>query len=128
VKKDYLVPWHCLSLRRLRRREGIMSAKIIIERRFNEAPTPENFRLINDLRRKAMRQKGYVSGETLVDFDQNHVVVLSTWASLDDWKRWVNSEERNALEKNLATYLKESARVRSFMASADYLSEAVARS
>jgi heme-degrading monooxygenase HmoA len=67
-----------------------MSAKIIIERKFKEAPTPENFRLINDLRRKGMRQKGYISGETLVNFDQNHVVVLSTWASLDEFDDFSN--------------------------------------
>ena len=78
-----------------------MSAKIIIERKFKETPTPENFRVINDLRRKAMRQKGYISGETLADFDNNHVVVLSTWSSLDPWKWWVNSEERKVLEKEL---------------------------
>jgi heme-degrading monooxygenase HmoA len=102
-----------------------MFAKIIIERKFKEAPTPENLRVINDLRRKAMRQKGYISGETLADFDNNHVVVLSTWSSIDPWKRWVNSEERKVLEKELTSYLVESAKIRAFMASAEYINEAL---
>jgi len=100
-----------------------MSAKIIIERKFKEAPTPENFRVINDIRRKAMRRKGYISGETLADFDTNHVVVLSTWSSLGTWKGWVNSAERKALEKELTSDLAGSAKIRAFMASADYVSE-----
>ena len=100
-----------------------MSVKILIEREFKETPIPENFRAINDLRRKAMRQKGYISGETLADFELAHVVVLSTWSSLDDWSRWVKSEERGKLENKLAVYLKGPAKIRAFMASADYISE-----
>jgi heme-degrading monooxygenase HmoA len=72
-----------------------------------------------------MQQKGYISGETLADFDHNHVVVLSTWSSHDAWENWVRSEERNALEKGLTDYLGESAKIRAFISSADYVSKAL---
>ena len=52
------------------------------------------------------------------------MLVLSTWSSLDDWDRWVNSEERGKLENKLAVCLKGPAKIRAFMASADYISEA----
>lgn len=103
-----------------------MSVKVIIERIFKEAPVPENFQVINKLRRGAIMQKGYVSGETLVDFENNHVVVLSTWASPDDWRTWLDSPKRAELEKELTPHLKEPLRTRVFITSADYSKEAFA--
>ncbi len=38
-------------------KEAIMSVKIIIERKFKDAPNVEDIRTINDLRIKVMRQK-----------------------------------------------------------------------
>ncbi len=105
-----------------------MSVKIIIERIFEKTPVPENFRVINDLRRNAMRQTGYVSGETIVNFEDNHVVVLSTWSSLDGWKTWSNSHERRNLEYELTPYLMEPAKIRACISSADYIKEAFAKS
>jgi heme-degrading monooxygenase HmoA len=103
----------------------MMSVKIIIERKFKEAPVQENFRIINELRRNAMRQKGYVSGETLVNSeDGREVVVLSTWSDLDDWKTWSSSQERSKLENELTPYLEEPANVRSFTLGADAIKEA----
>ena len=43
-----------------------MSVKIMIERKFKEAPVPENLQAIDELRINAMQQEGYVSGETFV--------------------------------------------------------------
>lgn len=103
-----------------------MSIKVIIERKFKEAPVPENFQVINKLRRGAIQQKGYVSGETLVNFEDNHVVVLSTWASLDDWRTWSGSQKRAELENELTPHLKEPLKTSLFITSADYTKEAFA--
>ncbi len=97
-----------------------MSVKIFIERKFEKAPLPENFKVINELRRVALQQQGYVTGETLVNFEDNHIVVLSTWVSLDDWRVWSNSRERTELENELIPYMKGPVKIRQFIAGADY--------
>ena len=101
-----------------------MSIKVIIERKFKEAPVPENFQVINKLRRCAIQQKGYVTGETLVNFEDNYVVVLSTWANLDDWRTWSGSQDRVELENELTPHLKEPLKVRLFITGAGYTKEA----
>ncbi len=101
-----------------------MSIKVIIERKFKEAPVPESFQTINKLRKGAILQKGYVSGETLVNFEENYVVVLSTWTSLDDWRRWSDSRQRTELENKLTPHLKEPINTRLFISGADYTKEA----
>ncbi len=103
-----------------------MTIKVIIERKFKEAPIPENFQVINKLRRVAIHQKGYVTGETLVNFEDNYVVILSVWASLEDWKTWLFSPRRAELENELTPYLKEPLKTRQFITGADYIREAFA--
>ena len=99
-----------------------MSVKIIIERKFKDAPNVEDIRTVNDLRIKAMRQKGYISGETLVDPEDNRrVVVLSSWTSLEGWATWLNSPERQQLEAKLAPHLEEPTTIRNFLLGSDSL-------
>ncbi len=100
-----------------------MSVKIIIQRKFKEAPVPENFQVINKLRRGAIHQEGYVTGETLVNFEDNYVVVLSTWASFTDWKRWSGSQERAELENELMPHLKEPLKINLYITGAEYRKE-----
>lgn len=97
-----------------------MGVTIVIERKLREDVTPENFRVINALRRGALQQRGYISGETLINFDKNTVVVLSYWSELDDWKRWERTEERQKIERELTSYLEEPARIRYFISAADF--------
>ncbi|MBW1920203.1 MAG: hypothetical protein JRI84_13255 [Deltaproteobacteria bacterium] len=51
-----------------------MAAKIMIERKFKQEPLPENFQVINEIRRKAMGRKGYIGGETLVGYEDKGAV------------------------------------------------------
>ena len=101
-----------------------MSVKIIIERKFKEAPSQENYKSINKLRVSAMHQRGYISGETLVNLDDNReFVVISFWSNIDDWKNWLNSEERGDLENELVPHLEEPAKIRAFRIGADAIME-----
>jgi heme-degrading monooxygenase HmoA len=49
-----------------------------------------------------MKQSGYISGETLKCIDRpGEYLVISTWQSLNDWKKWLNSQERILLEDKI---------------------------
>jgi heme-degrading monooxygenase HmoA len=101
-----------------------MTVKIIIDRKFKEAPQAEDIRTLNDLRIRAMGQEGYISGETLVETDDfKKVVVLSVWSNIDDWDIWVHSRERQVLEAKLTPKLEHTPNIRSFMSGADSLRE-----
>ncbi len=100
-----------------------MSVKIIIQRKFKKTPVPENFQVINKLRKGAIHQEGYVTGETLVDFENNFVVVLSTWASFTAWKRWSGCPERAELENELTPHLKKPLKIKQYITAADYRKE-----
>lgn len=106
----------------------IMSVKIIIERKFKVAPDENILKNINELRMLAMREKGYISGETLVNtVDNREVVVVSVWATLDDWTDWSHNKRRHEVEKSLADDLSEPAQVRCFTLGPDYLKKAFAQ-
>ena len=82
-----------------------MLAKIIIKRRFKEGHTAEILNLLHDLRFAAMSQPGYVSGETLRQFDDpQKLVVIGTWQAMDNWHQWKNSAKRKELEAMLDLY------------------------
>ncbi len=99
-----------------------MIIKIIIDRQFKKVPSADDIRIFNDLRIRAMGQNGYISGETLVDAEDNKkIVVLSVWSSVDDWETWRNSRERANLETRLTPHLEEPSKIRVFMMGADSL-------
>ena len=76
-----------------------MAVKILIKRSIGQGVAPVVRPLIIELRAHAMKQPGYISGETLKCIDRpGEYLVISTWQSLDDWNRWLKSRERKILE------------------------------
>ena len=72
--------------------------RVIIERHCQPGKEAEMESLFVDLRAIAMRQHGYVSGETLQSIDDpSFWLVISTWISTDLWKVWHSSAERREL-------------------------------
>jgi len=70
-----------------------MAVKVIIERTVSADNQSEVAELLKELRSKAIRQQGYISGETLFSVDRAGThIVISTWENLRDWKAW----EKNA--------------------------------
>jgi heme-degrading monooxygenase HmoA len=111
-------------LSRSDRKEGAMTIKILLERKFKEDPSLEEIKIINELRIGAMHQNGYVGGETLVDLDDHRkIVVISVWTSKAAWEKWKNSDQRRIIEANLNENLKQRPIIRSFMLGADYLGD-----
>lgn len=99
-----------------------MTVKILIERKFKEAPKLDDIGFINDLRIKATAQEGYISGETLIETEDNRtMLVLSIWSTLDEWKTWADSQERHKLEEKLNIRLEKPPAIRSYFLAADYL-------
>ena len=83
-----------------------MAVKVLISRRFKEGQNKKIFALLNNLRIEAMNQAGYISGETLVGHDNpNHMMVISTWASVDNWLAWKENPGRKANEEKIQPFL-----------------------
>ncbi|MBW2205590.1 MAG: hypothetical protein JRG79_01670 [Deltaproteobacteria bacterium] len=98
-----------------------MSFKIIIERKFKEPVSQNVLEIIDEIRIKALRDRGYIGGETLVNADNGkEVIVVSSWSSVDDWKTWYEKKDWEDLEKQLGSQLEEPAKVRIFTPGADY--------
>ena len=62
--------------------------------------------MLQQLRTQALRQPGYVSGETLVSVDNMRThLVISRWLSLEHWRTWENSPERTQMLTKIAPLL-----------------------
>ena len=73
--------------------------RVVIEHRAKDRMHAEYLvEAIKETRDEAQKQPGFITGETLVDTeDPCHVLVISTWYSLEDWQEWEISEIRNIL-------------------------------
>ena len=79
-----------------------MAVKIFIKRCVKKGKTQEAVELLKDVRSQALKQPGYISGETLINhYDPCKITVVSTWQTIDDWIRWEESDERSAKENHL---------------------------
>jgi len=77
-----------------------MAVKILIKRSIGQEVAPVVRPLIVELRAHAMKQPGYISGETLKCIERpGEYLVISTWQSLDEWNKWLNSQDRKILEE-----------------------------
>ena len=90
-------------------REDIMAVTIMIRRTFGNAEMAAKLApLIVKLRSLATVQPGYISGRTFRCLDcSGEYLVISTWNSLDEWNRWLNSEERRLLQNQVDDLLGE---------------------
>lgn len=85
--------------------------RVLIERRIRPGKGPEYERLQRELRFEALREHGYLTGETWRDLDDpDHYVVISTWRRRADWEGWKACEARQGVLERLAP-LVESERI-----------------
>ena len=73
-----------------------MAVKIIIKRNVKQGHQARKMvPLLLQMRSHAIKQPGYITGETLCDLENpGNCLVISTWETGDDWDRWKKSEER----------------------------------
>lgn len=85
-----------------------MAVKILIKRSVPASKTRELIPLFQNLRTLAMNQPGYIAGETLKRIDSpGQYLVISTWHSVDNWRQWVLSKERNEIQNRIDMLLQE---------------------
>ena len=85
-----------------------MSIKIIIKRKVPKDLEKKLLPLIKELRFLTTKQPGYISGETMNRADKpGQSLVISTWQSVEDWERWVNSPQRKAIQDEIDALLGE---------------------
>ena len=79
-----------------------MAVKVFIKRHIKKDKTDEALELLREVRSHALKQPGYISGETLVNhYDSCNITIVSTWQTIDDWIRWQESDARSAREDQL---------------------------
>ena len=91
-----------------------MAISVIIQRKFKEKEKAEMLApLIVNLRSLATSQPGYIAGKTFRCLDcEGEYLVISTWSSVEDWKRWRDSEQRMELQKQVDELLGEETQYR----------------
>jgi len=81
-----------------------MAIQVLIRRRFIKEKEAVLAPLVVRLRSLALAQPGYISGETLKCIDpagDDEYLVRSTWRSVEDWKTWLHSETRTAIQSDI---------------------------
>ena len=86
-----------------------MAITVMIQRAFkDEAKAIQLAPLIVKLRSLATIQPGYITGQTFRCLDcAGEYLVISSWNSIEDWNRWLNSEERTNIQKQIDELLGE---------------------
>jgi len=79
-----------------------MAIKVFIKRHVRKGKAEDALALLNEVRSQALKQPGYISGETLVNhYDPCNITVVSTWQTIEDWIRWEESDARATKEDQL---------------------------
>ncbi len=87
-----------------------MAVQVLIRRKFIAEHADAVATLMVKLRSAALAQPGYVSGESLKCIDppgDHEYLARSTWRSLEDWKRWLASTERQAIQHQIDALTQE---------------------
>ena len=88
-----------------------MTIKVTMSRRVNPGHEREPYELLVELRIRAMRRTGYISGETLVlASDESLHLVISNWSSLREWSDWEHHSDRMEVSDKINALLTTPAR------------------
>jgi len=80
--------------------------KAFIKRAVPRDKEKEIIQLFREMRELAMKQPGYISGETMKNVNQpEEYLVISTWTSSADWQQWLDSPERQKIQKEIDSVL-----------------------
>lgn len=79
-----------------------MAVKVLIRRKIPENKARQMIPLFREMRTLANEQPGYITGETMRNLEKtDDFLVISTWEKSDDWKKWVQSDERQQIQRKI---------------------------
>jgi heme-degrading monooxygenase HmoA len=83
-----------------------VAVKVLIRRNVPESRAREMIPLFRKMRTLANEQPGYITGETMRNLEKpDEFLVISTWETSDDWKRWVQSNDRQQIQSQIDSLL-----------------------
>ena len=90
-----------------------MAVKVLIERKIKAGHEDLVWNMLRDLRSQAVRQKGYLYGETWRSLDNPRIfLVSSTWGSREYWDAWVKDDFRRNVELRISAFLRKPSTIR----------------
>ena len=87
-----------------------MAVQVLIKRKIVKEKIKEVAKQMVELRSLARAQPGYISSESLQCIDppgDEEYLIRSSWRSDEDWKRWLHSEEREAIQQRIDAITQE---------------------
>jgi heme-degrading monooxygenase HmoA len=87
-----------------------MAVQVLIRRKIVKEKIKEVAKFMVELRSLARAQPGYMSSESLqcIDPPENEeYLIRSSWRSNEDWKRWLFSKERVAIQQSIDAITQE---------------------
>ena len=79
-----------------------MAVRIFIKRTVPSDKAKEMISLFRQMRQLALQQPGYISGETLRNYnDPNEFLVVSSWNTAADWESWMQSPVRQKMQDKI---------------------------
>lgn len=79
-----------------------MSIKVILFRRVPAEKVHDLKPLLLEMRSLALAQRGYISGETLMNEDDpEEYLVISSWTTKSRWNEWFDHPERKILQEKI---------------------------
>jgi len=83
-----------------------MAVRVLMERHVVQGRELELNALLRELRAKALKQPGYLSGETVVSADDPSLhLVISNWFTIKDWQGWERNPERQEFIEKINSLL-----------------------
>ena len=95
-----------------------MAVQVLIRRKFVKEKAEAISPLMVELRSLARAQQGYISSESLecIDpSDEDEYLIRSTWNSKEEWEKWLNSEERGAIQRKIDAATREETEYRIYI-------------
>ena len=78
--------------------------KVMIETECQPGKEVQLKYLLKELRSEAVKQNGYICGETLREVDNPSIFcIISTWIKLESWREWQTSQQRLSIEDTISS-------------------------
>jgi heme-degrading monooxygenase HmoA len=86
--------------------------RVIIERHIKEGQFHDYLDMIRRARKQATAVEGFIAGELLQKkSDQNHAVIISSWENFESWEKWLTSDARRDVLKEMRPLLTDDEKI-----------------